>query len=216
MDEVSLLYRLDLSQLKDESLQNSILYYYFRLPPFLFGEISQVIHKYGDNGIFQKSYYKDRLVYQNISHGFLKVMSDIPLSRDTTKKSGIEIALFKYQDQNIIAANFPDFPFINFMRLDDVENTWYDIDHEIFPNFIHEDNGGCWKKDGNYDLDGQCNVFFKLPEYGTQILGIRSNLNSLENPEAFWQDKLQNAPEEIIRLNWQGGKFVIEAPTPKR
>ncbi|MDX2303826.1 MAG: hypothetical protein NW226_13555 [Microscillaceae bacterium] len=124
-----------------------------------------------------------------------------------------EIALFKTSNKDLIIVNYVNkkerIIFLEFKENDfylEMADTWREkrindvlMDNNLFINSF---------TDNRY--------FFKLPEYGTTILACPDERDFIEDPEAFWQDKLQNAPEEIIRLNWQDGKFVIESPTPKR
>ncbi len=184
------------------SSRKDVLFYYKRLPPFIFkqNKTFTLIDEY-QNRVVEPNFYIDKLYYQNIQNGYLKVHED-----KGYVKSAVEIALFTSSQRNLIVVNYlhEDLKplFLELKKRKSYEEEMYSwsllLDYEVSKSY----------QKLLQSLEAS-HIYFKLPEYGTQIIAVRSDLEYLENPEVFFQNKLQNYPEEIMRFDWQNGRFVL-------
>ncbi|NJO02026.1 MAG: hypothetical protein HC880_10325 [Bacteroidia bacterium] len=215
---IDLPYYLHKSYLKnDKDKTKDILYYYKRFPPFLICSVysdSDIAENYYREHGLTEDFYLDKILYSNIAHGFMKVRT-CDLNPNAQQLYGIEyeqieLALFRHKNRDIIAYNYSNLGGLLFFEFNENTRTWTHGAFGDMPDRVMFHNSrGAGRR-----------TYFRLPEFGTEILCYQdtSTLNraSLKNPDAFWQDKLQNAPQKIIRLKWQDGKFVIEPPESKR
>lgn len=198
---VSFAYYLNKSDLSKRKEKN-ILYYYKTLPPFIFGyHEGSFIHidKYQDK-IIPSSFY-DKIIYQNVKNGYLKVLNNF-----NKELNPIEIGFYKGLNINLLVINYFNksiFPIIlkfqaSYEYLDKAD-TWIEIPtNQVFSDID--------------SINSLSKVYFKLPEQGTTILACQDSSETLKNPDEFWQDKLQNHSKDIIKIDWdaQKGKFFIK------
>lgn len=188
------------STLLTSSSQN-IMYYFERLPPIL------IYNKKQDKKYFHLKEHSARITHQNVQNGYIKLLSvektdELIQQSYQTDYYEIEVALFKNTKQDdIIAINNLNTGNIHILILKNY--IWQDITPKIFPDFSCKTppcGGGPIR-------------FFKLPEYGTDILTTVDGNFIIPSPtQSFWKSKRQNHSEEIIKIDWdaQKGKFFIK------
>ncbi|NJO02044.1 MAG: hypothetical protein HC880_10425 [Bacteroidia bacterium] len=206
-------------------LKKGILFYFKRLPVFIFYDaysqndfilnVDNELLQRNPNQLMPSSFYKDKLSYANIEQGYIKLKVQAQSKKSLVKTILTnEIAIFKDNKKDFILINYLNINHIlvlNFVP-DKLFNNVYENNTEYVDSWINIFNEDI----GLSNLKYEDHLYFKLPEYGTTLLACPDERDFIEDPEAFWQDKLQNAPQKIIRLKWQDGKFVIEPPESKR
>lgn len=164
----------------------SILDYYERLPAFF-------LSNRGENILYEKAFYQSQITYKNISNGYLRFRSTDRVFLDSS--CDYEMALFRFENQDIIALNSCDC---------------------FAGRFFFTLNNGIWKNitTNVFDPKPRCSpcgdfyYYIKLPEYGTEIIayegldgGCKEILHDIKPPHEIRQ---------MFRANWQNDKFIIK------